>query len=92
MYFVKVIEKGTANEDLSDPYGHYIAAGEKYFSGYYMKSVRSRNSNKKKFQLLPTKIVFSPDEVFDAYVEFNDDLTIETNTSNDLIQKAASHL
>ena len=46
LYFVKVIEKGTANEDLSDPYGHYIAAGEKYFSGYYMKSVRSRNSNK----------------------------------------------
>ena len=27
----------------------------------------------KKNKLLPTKIIFSPDEVFDAYVEFLED-------------------
>ena len=35
--------------------------------------------------VLPTKIIFSPNEVFDTYVEFLEDLHIDTNTSNILI-------
>ena len=41
-----------------------------------------------KYQLLPTKIVFSPDEVFDIYVEFSEDKHIDTNTYNIMIQKS----
>ena len=47
---------------------------------------------KKKQQLLPTEIVFFPDEVFDIYVEFWEDLHIDTNTYNILIQKAHSYI
>ena len=45
-----------------------------------------------KYQLLLTKIVFFPDEVFDTYVEFSEDLYIGTNTYNILIQKANSYI
>ena len=38
----------------------------------FLKLVRLRNVSKKN-KLLPTKIIFSPDEVFDAYVEFLED-------------------
>ena len=62
LYFVNVAEKGAASENYSDPYGHFISAGEKILKGFYLKLVRSRKASKK-YQLLPTKIVFSPDLV-----------------------------
>ena len=46
----------------------------------------------KKPQLMPTELVFSPDEVFDTYVEFSEDLHIDTNTYNIFIQKANSYI
>ena len=36
----------------------------------------------------PTEIVFSPDEVFDTYAEFSEDLHIDANTYYILSQKA----
>ena len=59
------MKERTASENHSDPYGHFISAGEKFFKGFYLKLVHSRNASKKKYQLLPTEIIFSPDEVFD---------------------------
>ena len=85
LYFVKVTEKGTASEGHSNPYGHFISAGEKFLEGFYLKLVRSRNARKKKYQLLPTERVFCPDEVFDTYVEFSEGSHINTNTYNILI-------
>ena len=58
----------------------------------FKKLVRSRIASKKKYQLLPTEIIFSPDEVFDTYVEFLEDLHIDTNTYNILIKKANSYI
>ena len=46
----------------------------------------------KKYELLPTKTVFSPDEVFDKYVEFSEDLYIDANTYHILIRKANSFI
>ena len=54
--------------------------------------VRSRNISKKNYELLLTEIVFSPDEVFAIYVEFSEELHIDTNTYNILIQKANSYI
>ena len=71
---VKVAEKGTAQKDLTDPYGHFIGNGERFLKGFYLKLSRSKHISKKKFQLLPTPIVFSPDEVFDTYVEITEDI------------------
>ena len=92
LYFVKVTEKGTASENHSDLYGHFISTGENFLKGFYLKLVRSRNASKKKYQLLPNEVVFSPDEVFDTYVEFSDDLHIDSITYNILIQKANSYI
>ena len=73
-YFVKVIEKGTAQKDLTDPYGHFSGNGERFLKGVYLKLSRSKHISKKEFQLLLTSIAFSQDEVFDTYVEINEDL------------------
>ena len=37
---------------------------------------------------MSTEIVFSPDKVFDIYVELSEDLHIDTNTYNTFIQEA----
>ena len=68
-----------------------MSASENFVKGFYLKLVRSRNASKK-YQLLPTEIEFSPDEVFDIYVEFSGNLHIDTNTYNILIQKANSYI
>ena len=49
----------------ADPYDHFISTGETFLKEFYLKLVRSRNASKTKNQLLPTEIVFSPDEVSD---------------------------
>ena len=92
LYFVKIVEKGTASEDITDRYGDFISAGEMFFEGFYLKMARSKNVGKKKYQTLPTEIVFSPDEVFDTYIEFSEDLYLDINIHNSLLQKANSHI
>ena len=89
MCFVK---KGTPFEDLTDRYGHFIVAGEKYFSGFYLKLAWSKNIGKKKYQVLPTGIVFNPDEVFDTYIQFSEDLYLDNNIHDCLLQKENSCL
>ena len=88
LYFVKFTEKGTAEKDLTAPYRHFIGTGEKFLKGYYLKQWRSKQLSKKKFQILPTPIVFAPDEVFDTYVDITDDLYLDVQSFEILIQKA----
>ena len=52
----------------------------------------SKHISKKKFQLLPTPIVFAPDEVFDTYVETTEDLYLDAQHFKLLIQKATSYM
>ena len=42
LYFVQVTEKGTAEKDLTDSYGHFIGTGEKFLKGYYLKQCHSK--------------------------------------------------
>ena len=50
--------------DISDPYGHFVAKGERYFQGYYLKLCRSKEIKvKKKKTILPAKVSVTPDEV-----------------------------
>ena len=85
LYFVKIVEKGAASEDITDRYGHFISAGEMFFKGFYLKLARSKNVGKKKYQILLTEILFSPDEVLDTYIEFSEDLYLNINIHNSLI-------
>ena len=52
----------------------------------------SQHISKKKFQLLPTPIVFAADEVFDTYVETTKDLYLDAQHFKLLIQKANSYM
>ena len=74
--------------DISDPYGHFVAKGERYFQGYYLKLCRSKDIKVKKITILPAKIPVTTDEVYDTDVDINDDLEINSNTYNMLIAKA----
>ena len=88
LYFVQVTEKGTTDEKLSDPYGHVILPGERYFKGCYLKFTRSRNISFKQLQILPTCVVLSPDEIFDTYVEVNEKMQLDKHVYDVLLQKA----
>ena len=79
-----------AHEDLADSYGHFITSEETFLKGFYLKISRSKQINKKKFQILPSSIVFAPDKVCDTYVEISDDLNLDVKSFNLLIQKANS--
>ena len=74
--------------DISDPYEYFVAKGERYFQGYYLKLCRSKDIKIKKFTILLAKIAVTPDEVYDTYVDINDDLEIDCNIYNILIAKA----
>ena len=89
LYFFKVTEKGTAQKDLTDPYGHFIGNGERFLKGFYLKLSRSKHNSKEKFQLLRTPIAFAPDEVFDTCVEISEDPDLD---AQHLIQEANTYM
>ena len=49
LYFVKVTEKGTAQKDLTDPYGHSTGNGERFLKEFYLKLSRSKHISMKNF-------------------------------------------
>ena len=53
---------------------------------------RYKQFSKKKFQVLPTLIVFAPDEVCDTYVDIFNDLHLDRQSFKLLIQKAISYI
>ena len=48
LYFVKLISKDVAEMDISNPYRYFVAKGERYFLGYYLKLCRSKDIKVKK--------------------------------------------
>ena len=89
LYFVRVTGKGIAEEDIPDPYGHFVAKRERYCQGLYLKLVRSRSTKVKRFSSLPNGIVIAPDEIYDTYVDLNDALELDISVHNMLIRKAS---
>ena len=85
LYFLKIVEKGISNDTLSDNWGHVILPGLRYFTGYFLKPVRSRSMQFKKFELLPLIVFITPDEVYDTFVENNSEMLLDVNVCNELI-------
>ena len=86
VYFVKVEAKEIC-EIMTDTYGHTLNSGEKYFRGKYLQKVRSRMSNAKQFQLI-NRYIDTPDEVFETFIGFEDELVIENNEYLYLIEQS----
>ena len=76
VYFELVEKKGQATEKLQDRYGHVILPGELYLEGRYLHKSRSRHPNKKKIKVLDHTVYISPGEIFETFVELDDDLTM----------------
>ena len=53
--FMKVISNCVAQMDISDPYGHFVAKGERYFQGYYLKLCCSKDIKVKEIQFCQQK-------------------------------------
>ena len=87
LYFLKIVEKGISNGTLSDNWRHAILPGVRYFTGYYLKPVRSKSMQFKKFELLPLNVFITPDEVSHTYVEINSKMLLDVNVYKELIQK-----
>ena len=88
LYFVQITKKRVAKEDISDLCEHCLES-MRYFQGFYLKAVHSRNSRIKKFSTIPTRIVMRSDEIYDIYVGFKDDLGLDIYTYNMMIRKAS---
>ena len=86
-YFKQITAKGAAESDIFYPYGQFIAEGKKYFQGLYLKLVRSRNAKIKRFSTLPTRT--ASDEIYETYVDSNNDLERDTDIYKMLIRKAS---
>ena len=88
LYFLKITEKGISGGTLTDTWGHVVLPGLRYFKGKYLKPVRSRNISFKKFDILPMSVIITPDEVYDTYVEIDQNMLSDVKIYNSLIQKA----
>ena len=76
VYIIKVEEKGIAECELRDRFGHVVLVGEPYFKGNYLQKIRSRNISKFQFELLPNPVYLEPDEVYQPFVETDENLKI----------------
>ena len=88
VYFVKVEEKGIAECELRDQFGHVVLVGEPCFKGNYLQKIRSRNMSEFHFKLLPNPVYLEPDKVYQPFVETDESLTI----TKDLYMTIASQL
>ena len=90
LYFVFVGEKGVADKLLIDSYDHTIDVGARYFKGNFLKLTRSKHPNCKQFQVIQQQVIFPPEEIYDTYVDINEQLQININVYNGLVNKAQS--
>ena len=88
LYFVKIVSKGIADERLSDSWGHLILPKSRYFTCHYLKLARSRNILTKKFDLIPLTVYITPDEIYDLYIETDENLFLDSKIYDAFMQKA----
>ena len=84
-----MLPKGKADETLRDRYGNVILQGEYYLKGVYLQKARSKDSKKKKFSILDIDVYVRPDEVFETFVEINDDLCMNIDEYNGLSERVS---
>ena len=64
---------------MTDSSGHTLTSAEKNCGGKYLQKVRlNQGSQKKEFQLI-SRIIVTPDKVFEAFIGFDDELAIDNN-------------
>ena len=90
VYIIKVVEKGEAKQQLNDRYGHVISPGELFLKASYLSAARSKKINQKQFNILKGDVYCSPDEVFEVFLEIDDNLSMAKNIYTSLLARATS--
>ena len=90
VYILKVEEKGKAEKEEQDDYGHTIPPGQLYLRGKCLKKERSRSARHHKFSILSGNTICTPDEIFDVFVDISDALTIEKERFSTLLSRACA--
>ena len=71
-----MFEKGIAEQQLNDLYGHVIFTGEYYLKGHYLRKERCKTLSKIQFSTIKEPVYITPDEIFETFVEVDDNLLI----------------
>ena len=81
-------EKGKTAAKMSDNYGHNIIEGELYFRGNYLQLVRSKKISNKQFKIIEKDVIISSEEVFETFIDVQEDLTMAVNYYLGLVGRA----
>ena len=91
LYFAKVIEKNVAKDEIHDRFGHTIFPEERYIKAKYLRSIRSKKQNYKQYSIMENYVFIKPDEVFELFVEINQDLSIKNDVYMELVRKSQDY-
>ena len=75
---------------MLNPYSHFIHTGELFFKKNYFKLTRSQSLKQQKLQILPTCVLFLPDDANNTYVEIDKDFQLNKNICN--VPTAKAHI
>ena len=87
IYFIKIVEKNVAKENLRDRFGHDIFPEECYLKEFYLQNGRSENINIKKFFILDNNVYLTQDEIFKPFVAISNDLTLNNDAYLKLLER-----
>ena len=74
-YLCKVLDFGTANENLCDKFHHVILKGSKFIKCQYFQKIKE-HKQKIHYNLLSDEIYVYPTEIMSPLVNLGDDLTL----------------
>ena len=87
IYVMKVEKKGRATETMFDRYDHTIILSELFVKENYLKLTRSKKLNKKQLTIIDYDVMITPDEVFEAFLENDNDQSIYPQMRMQLLWK-----
>ena len=73
---------------MSDNYGHNIIEWELHFQGNYLQLVRSKKISNKQFKIIEKDVVISPEELFETFIDVQEDLTMAVDYYLALVGRA----
>ena len=76
------------SDKMSDNYGHNIMQGEFYFRGNYFQLVRSKKISNKQFKIIEKDVIISPEEVFETFIDVQEDLAMAVDYYLALVGRA----
>ena len=65
--------------------------GKLYFGGNSLQLVRSKKASNKKFKIIEKDVIISPEEVFETFIDVQEDLSMAVDYYTALVGQAKWH-